>query len=130
MFFKKKKKEEPVVEVVVEKQPKIPDAIDTWGTNGKAIVTGYLIKAFRIWNFNNANKAIPEEIMEQLLIGLQMAFTSLPPEKAIALFEEYAKTNHIPEVSSTTEAEELDVGVEADEAVPTEGESVDNAQNT
>ena len=93
MFFSKKKKNEPVIEVpaeqVVELKPR--DAIEEWGDHGKEIVTGYILKAQRMWNFNNPNKLIPDESMDQLFVGLKMAFTSTPPQKAIALCEEVNK---------------------------------------
>ena len=83
MFFSKKKKNEPVIEVpaeqVVELKPR--DAIEEWGDHGKEIVTGYILKAQRMWNFNNPNKLIPDESMDQLFVGLKMAFTSTPPRR-------------------------------------------------
>lgn len=92
MFFKKKKKVEEVVEPVeVVEEQRVPDAIESWGTNGKEIVCGYILKASRMWNYNNPNKLISDEVMDQLMTGLRMAFTSIPPEKAIALFEKYSQ---------------------------------------
>lgn len=92
MFFKKKKVVEPEITEVVEQvteESKPRDAIEEWGTNGRAVVNGYVIKAFRMWNFNHSNNPIQDGELDKLLIGLQMAFTSTTPQKAVSLYEEY-----------------------------------------
>ena len=89
MFFKKKRVEESKTKDVAPVEEKPRDAIEEWGANGKAVVTGYVLKGCRMWNFNHPEDVISESELEKLLLGMKMAFSSTPPEKAVALYEDH-----------------------------------------
>lgn len=86
MFFKKK--EAAVADPVMPEAP-APEEKAEWGEREKAIVYGYVLKAFRLWNLNRPESKIPESELTHLLMGLRMATTSATPEDALAAYEEF-----------------------------------------